>query len=160
MRHRGAERGLARRAFGIDMDELVVLDYVGIHVDPLLIDDMPGGYADFRTHHRQIGGKRDRRLLPDLVHGQLSTDPAERTVCSSGNSSSRNSRPRKASLRSLSCSSRRNCTRRIFPEIVFGSSVTSSMRRMRLNGASLACRWRKIDSAVSGESGLPATSNT
>src|SRR5674476_1068235 len=50
--------------------------------------------------------------------------------------------------------------RRILPEIVFGSSVTSSIRRMRLNGASRVCRCRKIDSAVSGERSAPETSST
>ena len=28
-------------ALGIDMDELVILDHIGINVDPLLIDQMP-----------------------------------------------------------------------------------------------------------------------
>ena len=41
VRHRGAERGFAFGALGIDMDELVILDHVGIDVDPLLIDQMP-----------------------------------------------------------------------------------------------------------------------
>ena len=41
MRHRGAERRFAPGALGIDMDELVILDHVGIDVDPALIDQMP-----------------------------------------------------------------------------------------------------------------------
>ena len=28
-------------ALGIDMDELVILDHIGIDVDPVLIDQMP-----------------------------------------------------------------------------------------------------------------------
>ena len=41
VRHGVAERGFAFGALGIDMDELMILDHVGIDVDPVLIDQMP-----------------------------------------------------------------------------------------------------------------------
>ena len=41
MRHRVAERSLAFGALGIDMDELMILDHVGIDIDPVLVDQMP-----------------------------------------------------------------------------------------------------------------------
>ena len=75
MRDRGAERGFASGALGIDMDELVVLDHIGIDVDPVLIDQMPRRHADLLTHHVLICPERDRRLLPDFIHILMSCFP-------------------------------------------------------------------------------------
>ena len=52
------------------------------------------------------------------------------------------------------CSRRRSSTRRILPEMVFGSSA-NSMRRMRLYGASRRRRNRKISSASSRPGSRP-----
>ncbi len=41
MRNGGAKRGFAFGALGIDVDELVILDHIGIDIDPVLIDQMP-----------------------------------------------------------------------------------------------------------------------
>ena len=68
MRNGVAERGFLFRPFRIDMDELVILDHVGIDVDPVLIDQVPGRHADLLADHGPIGLKRDRRLLPDFIH--------------------------------------------------------------------------------------------
>ncbi len=38
---RGAVSGFLLRALRVDMDELVILDHVGVDVDPGLIDQMP-----------------------------------------------------------------------------------------------------------------------
>jgi hypothetical protein len=46
----------------------MVLDHIGIEIDPLLIDQVPSRYPDLATDHVLIGGKRDRRLLPDFIH--------------------------------------------------------------------------------------------
>src|ERR1700722_2552636 len=138
------------------MDELVILDHVGIDVDPALIDQMPGRHADLLSDHGLICLERNRRLFPDFVHELASG----RAFSNSGKSSSRNSSPRSESLRILSRSRRRKCTRRIFPEIVFGNSLTSSIRLTRLNGASRASRCWKIDRATSLERSVPGTSRT
>src|SRR3984957_14614057 len=93
-----------------------------------------------RPHGRPFSGRlRARPAASSRLHScnQLSADPAVRTFCNSGNSSSRNSLPRSGSPLSLSCSSRRNCTRRILPEIVFSNYVTTMMRQMRFDGARL-----------------------
>ena len=41
VRDGGAERGFRLCPDGINMDELMVLDHIGIDVDPLLVDHMP-----------------------------------------------------------------------------------------------------------------------
>ncbi|OIQ65064.1 hypothetical protein GALL_533790 [mine drainage metagenome] len=41
MRDRGSKRGFALRALRIDVNELMILDHIGIDIDPVLIDQMP-----------------------------------------------------------------------------------------------------------------------
>jgi hypothetical protein len=41
MRHGGAVSAFPLGAFRVDMNELVILDHVGIDIDAVLIDQMP-----------------------------------------------------------------------------------------------------------------------
>jgi hypothetical protein len=68
VRDRGAEGGLLLGALGIDVDELVILDHVGVGIDAPLIEHVPRGHADLLANHALVGFQRHRRLLPDFIH--------------------------------------------------------------------------------------------
>ena len=77
MRHGRAERGLAFGALGIDMDELVVLDHIGIDIDPALIDQPRiDTYADVIEDHQFIHvdperAKKETAFGTTIAHGFL-----------------------------------------------------------------------------------------
>ena len=79
---------------------------------------------------------------------------------SSGNISSRHSVPSGAPPRRASSSSRpRSSTRRILPEIVFGSSE-NSRRRIRCHGARCSRQWARMLRAVSASGDQPSARTT
>ena len=139
---------------GVPVDDRPVTEFAGLALELVSVARNDGFVVADNINHDVVARQPDRAQIrrpvaEDDGHLDFPMPALAPLTAVPGNPPPRiRLRPRPAPVARRAASAARSSTRRILPEIVFGSSANSS-RRTRLNGARCARRWRKIASAVS-----------